>query len=140
MSPKLLRPVVDVEFLPDAATPGEWSLSVSADLPSDPIVEDLPLIPNRGGASDTEGVDAPERADIIDSLRTTDGPGEPKGALVRARMDCVGLGNGDVLLLLSGSNLIEAGGGRSRLGDIDVRPAVDARGVLEVLLRPDSTG
>lgn len=66
------------------------------DLAKEPMVDDRPLAPNRGGAKDKDGVDVPDRCDpATEPLRTTAGPGEPDGALVNARVDCVGDDIGD---------------------------------------------
>ncbi len=92
ISPKLFLPAVEVEFLPDTGGNDDSS----TDLASDPIVDDRPRAPNRGGANDIEGVDVPERCEpATEPLRTMAGPGEPCGALVNARVDWVGEGSGD---------------------------------------------
>jgi hypothetical protein len=60
------------------------------DLAREPIVEDRPLAPKRGGANDIDGVDVPERCEpAMEPVRTIAGPGEPNGALVNASAECV---------------------------------------------------
>ena len=88
MSPKLLRPTVELEFLPDGVNcGGESWRSVSVDLRREPSVEDLPRCPSRGGGTWRDGVDAPDRWDMDDSFRNVDGPGDPFEACVRASIE-----------------------------------------------------
>lgn len=52
ISPKLFRPPVEVEFLPEGVNCGGESLeSCSTDLPREPKVEDLPRRPIRDGGT-----------------------------------------------------------------------------------------
>lgn len=78
------------------------------------------------------GVEWPECAD---SLRRTDGPGDPNGALVKARVECVGEMVDEPRPLGSVSNLTAVAD--LRPGEMDFRPLV---GVLEKLVRPEEGG
>ena len=125
-SPKLLRPLVEVEVRAD---PGCWfaSESLSLDLPNELSVEDLPLPGTRGGTSDTDGVELPEYVDQLESCRTIVAPGDPRGALVNATADCVGEALAEPYLLGSVSNRTFD----LLLGDIDLLPAIDSVGVWD---------
>ena len=96
ISPKLLRPTVEVEFLSDGVNSGgdSW-VSCSADSPIEPSVEDLPRRPVRDGGTWRDGVDAPDRWDTVDSFPNTAGPEDPCGAFVKAAVEWVGEGIGD---------------------------------------------
>ena len=79
------------------------------------------------------GVDWPE---WVDSLRRTEGPGEPNGAFVRAQVELVGEVAAEPCPFAPVSNLTAVVD--LRLGDMDVRPLVV--GVLEKLVRPEGGG
>lgn len=135
MSPKLFRPAVEVDVLPE----GGGIFDSSTDLASEPMVEDRPLAPKRGGARDIDGVDVPERCDpAMDPVRTMAGPGEPNGALVKAKVDCVGEVRDDWSSIAPLWNRSVENGRRP--GDIDFRESPPSVGVLEMLLRPDAGG
>ena len=91
MSPKLLRPVVDVEVLPEAVT-GDGSLAPSTDLLMDPSVEDRPRVPSFGGARLNDGVDAPDLMDMLESFRKAGGNRAAIAGLTRAEFDTCGEG------------------------------------------------
>ena len=91
MSPKLFRPVVEMDVRPDPAMGGESSLE---GFPKEPKVLERPLAPSRGGGCISE-LDFVERLELIESFLTTAGPGAPNGALVSANVECVGEGRGD---------------------------------------------
>lgn len=135
MSPKLFLPAVDVDVLPD----GGGIDPSSTDLAREPIVDERPLAPKRGGASDIEGVDVPDRCDpATEPLRTMAGPGDPNGAFVNASVDCVGEVWGDEFSVASlWKRTVENG---RRLGEIDCRVAPPSVGVREMLLRPEAGG
>lgn len=59
------------------------------------MVEDRPLAPRNGGGMHADGVEFPDRWDLLELFRTTAGPEMPNGALVMVAVDCVGDGSGD---------------------------------------------
>ncbi len=137
-SPKLFRPLVDVEVRPEGVTCGEDWRSTSLALFKELIVEERPLEPSSGGGIGIDGVDFADRWDVIESFRKTDGPGDPKGALVSANVEWVGDGKGDGC---SGSDSPRNSGtwialtgsltwGGLLPGEVDVRPLLDNLGVL----------
>lgn len=96
---------MDVEFLLDGANE-LGSANRSEDLPKDPMVEERPLAPSRGGTNLSVGVEAPEFVDSMDCLLMTAGPGEPSGAFVKAVAEMFGESNGVCRLLRLLSHLI----------------------------------
>ena len=128
--------MVDVEVRLEAVGKGIASTSFSADLPSEPRVDERPLAPSLGGTKDIDGVDAPERVDNVDSLRMIEGPGDPNGAFVRAVTECVGEGIGDLDSPFPASNRIVVD---FLSGDMDFRPLIECLGVVpDVLARADA--
>lgn len=138
MSPKLFRPLVDVDVRPDGTTWGEGWRSASIALFNDPIVEDRPLEPRKWGGTGIDGVDFADRCDVIESFRKRDGPAATIGALVRATRECVGDGKGDACLEEEplcgfGANIAVTGSSIRvcpRTGDVDIRPLLESFGVL----------
>ena len=115
MSPKLRLPVVDVEFLPDGGSDKR-----SCDLINDPMVDERPLAPSRGGTKVPVGVEVPECADKVECFLVMAGPGEPSGALVKATAEEFGDSAGVSRRLKSFFHLTPCVD--VRLGDIDFRP------------------
>lgn len=103
------------------------------------MVDERPLAPKRGGASDIDGVDAPDRWDpVTEPFRMMAGPGDPNGAFVNARLDCVGDVWADEASVASlWKRTVENG---RRLGEIDFRGPPASTGVRDRLLRPEAGG
>lgn len=116
MSPKLRLPVVEVEFLPD----GGGSAKRSLDLPNEPIVDERPLAPSLGGTKVPVGVVAPEFADKVECFLAIAGPGEPRGAFVKAVTEALGDSTGVSRLLRSFFHLTPWVD--FLLGEIELRP------------------
>jgi hypothetical protein len=103
------------------------------------MVDERPLAPKRGGANDIDGVDVPDRCDpVTEPLRTMAGPGNPNGAFVNARLDCVGEVWADEVSVVSLWKCTVENG--RRLGEIDFRGPPPSIGVRERLLRPEAGG
>lgn len=77
-SPKLFRPLADVEFRPERRKGGvrRWSSRMSA---TDPRVEDLPRRPKRPWPLVTDEADFPERAEVVESFLNSGGAAALEG-------------------------------------------------------------
>lgn len=135
ISPKLFLPAVEVDVLPD----GGGIDPSSIDLASEPIVDERPLAPKRGGANVIDGVDVPDLCDpATEPFLIMAGPGAPNGAFVNAMVDCVGEVWGDELSIAPLWKRTDENG--RRLGDIDFLGPPASVGVRERLLRPEAGG
>ena len=96
--PRLLRPVVEVEVRPDCwpggCKGGVGSAASSRTFVSEPIVEDLPRLPNGMGGAKT-GDDAVDRAETAEWVRSIGLPGPANFNEEAASAECDGDGNGD---------------------------------------------
>lgn len=136
--PRLLRPVVEVEFRPDCwpggCKGGVGSAASSRTFVSEPIVEDLPRLPNGIGGL-RAGDEAVDCADTVESVRSIGLPGPANFNDETASAECDGDGNGDgapyiVWPLGKGRGCGESSGvptAEDRMGDADVLALVDAR-------------
>lgn len=94
ISLKLLRPVVEVEALPDGGSWDSGSRLSSWMLPREPRVEDRPFLPSRFGGTAADD-DWAERAEVVEFCRTIAGPGEPSAMDVNANDEWDGEGSGE---------------------------------------------
>lgn len=106
-------------------------------LPSEPRVEERAFRPNRLAGPVAEE-DFAERAEVVESLRIRAGPGEPRGAFVKAMEECEGEGSGEGCSRSRPAPPIPVNGGRTwagdlRSGDSEVLPLVEALGVVVML-------
>lgn len=139
--PRLLRPVVEVEVRPDCwpggCKGGVGSAASSRTFVSEPIVEDLPRLPN-GIGGDKAGDDAVDCADAVESVRSIVLPGPANFNDETASADCNGEGSGDgnpdfVWPSWKRRSSGESSGAEAagdRVGEADVLALVDARGIV----------